>query len=150
MSNFEICLIVMACAVPFVALLFVLPKLKKKEVKKVEPVKTYAEIKQEEAKEEVKQEIKPEPTKQKSISAFTNSDFSPEDFRGYLNYKQKSLTKPSRVDLPADFKDRTEPYIPRRRRRQEKPKTVAEEIRSLSPELKALIFTGAFNKRDFN
>ncbi|MBQ9795684.1 MAG: hypothetical protein IJW36_01805 [Clostridia bacterium] len=147
MSNFEIALIVLACAVPVVALLFVLPKFKKKEKKAPAPVKTLEEVKKEE-----KVETKTEPPKEKNVeNVFTNNDFTSEDFKGYLNHKQKKLTKPARVDLPADFMDRTEPYIPRRRRRmEEKPKSVAEEIRSLSPELKALIFTGALDKKNFD
>jgi hypothetical protein len=36
------------------------------------------------------------------------------------------------------------------RKKQEKPQTVAEEIRSLSPELKALIITGVLDKKDFD
>lgn len=148
MSNFEIVLIVMACVVPALALLFVLPKFKKKEKIEKPPTKTYEEIKKEEAKEEAK----PESPKEKKVeTAFAKNDFSPDDFRGYLNHKQQHVTKPTRVELPKDFVDRTEPYMPRRRRRmEEKPKTIAEEIRSLSPELKALIFTGALDKKDFD
>lgn len=151
MSNFEIFLIVMACAVPFLALLFVLPKFKKKEKEKT-PTKTYEDLKKEELKSEEKAETVEKPAvEKKSESIFAKNDFSSDDFRSYLNYKQKNITKPSRVELPQGFVDRTEPYIPRRRRREDsKPKTVAEEIRSLSPELKALIFTGALDKKNFD
>lgn len=154
MFNFETIIIILACSVPVVALFFVLPKIKKKEKRKEEkPTKTYEEIKKEEAKPESNQEeMKIEkPKAQKVETAFAQNDFSPEDFRGYLNRKQKTITRPTRVDLPEGFVDRTEPYLPRRRRREEeKPKTVAEEIRSLSPELKALIFTGALDKKNFD
>ncbi|MBQ8615783.1 MAG: hypothetical protein IJ415_04380 [Clostridia bacterium] len=146
MSNFEIVLIVLACAVPVVALLFVLPKFKKKEQKAPVPTKTYEEIKKEE-----QVEIKSGLPEEKKVQTFANNDFSPEDFKGYLNHKQKNITRPSRVNLPKDFMDRTEPYMPRRRRRmEEKPKSVADEIRSLSPELKALIIAGVLDKKDFN
>lgn len=153
MFNFETMIIFLACSVPVVALLFVLPKIKKKEKKQGEQTKTYEEIKKEEAKQEpAKEEVQIEKPKEKKIeTAFSNNDFSPDDFRGYLDRKQKTITKPTRVDLPEGFVDRTEPYLPRRRRREdEKPKTVAEEIKSLSPELKALIFTGALDKKNYD
>jgi len=150
MSNFEIVLTVLACAVPLVALLFVLPKFKKKEKAKVEtPTKTYEEIKKEETpKEETKLEEKKE---NKSLPKITNTEFDSNDFKSYLKRKQQTTSKPMRVDLPEDFEYKTMPYLPRRRRREDlKPKTVAEEIRSLSPELKALIFTGALDKKNFD
>lgn len=148
MLNFETLLIILACAVPVVALLFVLPKFKKKEKKPSAPVKTLEEVK----KEEAKVEVKPEPLKGNRVeSSFAKTQFDSDDFKNYINYKQNSVSKPSRVDLPKDYIDRTEPYMPRRRKRaEEKPKTVAEEICSLSPELKALIFTGALDKKYFD
>lgn len=148
MSSFEIALIFMACSVPLVAFLFVLPKFKKKEKPEPTPVKTLEEVK----KEEPQPAVKPEPIKEKKTNtALMNNDFTPDDFRGYLNHKQKNTTKPSRVELPMDFMDRTEPYMPRRRRGfDDKPKSVAEEIRSLSPDLKALIIAGVLDKKDFD
>lgn len=145
MSKIEIILIVMACSVPLVALLFSLPKkIKgKKEEKKV--VEAKPEIK--EVKEEVKKEEKPI---EKTVRPIETS-FSADDFKGYLQERQNNSSKPKRVELPRDFVDRTEDYFPRRRRvRQEKPKTVAEEIKSLSPELKALIISGVLDKKDFD
>ena len=122
MSNFEIILLVMAIAVPVLALVFVLPKFKKREKKVQVQTKTYEQIK----KEEAKVEEKSEPVQEKKASVITNNDFTSEDFRGYLNHKQKNITRPTRVNLPKDFKDVTEPYIPRRRRSvKEKSKTVA-------------------------
>jgi len=146
MSNFEIILIVLACAVPVVALIFILPKIKKKEKTKVETsTKTYEEIKKEESEKEIIEE-KP---KEKKINIVPKNDFSPDDFRSYLNNRQRNMSKPSRIEHPEGFQDRTMPYTPRRARRAEAQKTIAEEIRSLSPELKALIFTGALDKKDF-
>lgn len=147
MTNFELVLIILACSVPVVALLFVLPKLKKKEKKQVEvQTKTYEEIKKEEPQLEQKSEKKTEP----KVEVLQKNDISSEDFKNYLNIKQNRISRPSRVELPKDFEDRTMPYAPRRARRSvEKPSSVAEEICSLSPELKALIFTGALDKKDF-
>ncbi len=149
MSKIEIILIVLACAVPLVAFIFVAPKFKKKEKTKVEAsTKTYEEMKKEETP---KEEVKPEPAKEKKAPKFESTDFGPNDFRSYLNHKQQTTTKPTRVNLPDGFQDKTMPYMPRRGRAlRSKSKTVAEEIRSLSPELKALIFTGALDKKKFD
>ena len=150
MSKFEIFLIVTACAAPVLALLMVLPKIKikfkKKEKKAKIETKSYAELKAEEKPIEPKVEEKP-----KEVKKFMSSDeISTDDFKSYLN-KRKSATRPSRLDMPDDFIDRTMPYTPRRRRRtEEKPKTVAEEIKNLSPELKALLLTGAFDKKNYD
>lgn len=145
MSSFEIVLIVMACCVPVVAILFVLPKLKKKQKKVEKPVKTYEELK----KEEVVPVTKIEPKAPKKV--VNTQEFSSDDFRSYLAQKRKNTTIPSRVELPDGFVDTTMPYMPRRRRRIEtKPKTVAEEIKSLSPELKALIISGVLEPKNFD
>lgn len=150
MSNFEILLIVLVCIVPVVSLLMVLPKIKlkfKKKEKKVQPeTKTYAEIKAEDKANEPKIEEKP-----KEMKKFVSSgEISTDDFRSYLN-KRKPTSKPSRLSLPADFKDRTMPYEPRRRRMvNKKPQSVAEEIQNLSPELKAMIIAGVLDKKDFD
>ena len=91
------------------------------------------------------------PAEKKPVVSIANSEFSAEDFRGYLNHRQSNMTKPSRVDLPEGFIDRTEPFVRKRPKKDEnKPQTVAEEIKSLSPELKALIFTGALDKKNFD
>ena len=148
MSSFEIFLIVLACSVPVVALLFLLPKkLKKQEKPKpVEQSKTYEEIK----KEDVKVEEAP---KEKTInSPIEKAELNDLDFKNYLKQKQSNMTKPKRAELPPDFVDRTEDYFPRRRgaNKVEKTKNVAEEIKSLSPELKALIIAGVLDPKDFD
>ena len=148
MSNFEVFIIVMVCVVPVLALLMVLPKIKikfkKKEKKANVETKTYAEIKVEEKPIEPNVEEKPKEVKKPVLS----SEISTEDFKSYFN-RRKPTSKPSRLDLPADFKDRTMPYTPRRRMENKKPKSVAEEIQNLSPELKALIITGVLDKKDY-
>jgi len=143
MSNFEIFLIVMLCATPFIALLFVLPKKLKKEkaAEKVE-TKTLKDIKQEEPKPVV-EEKKIEPKK------VASSEISTDDFKSYLK-RREPTSKPNRVELPKDFKDMTLPYRPRRRVKNEKPKTIGEEIQSLSPELKALMITGILDRKNFD
>lgn len=149
MASFEIVLIVLACCVPVVALMFVLPKIKRKE-KQPASTKSYEELKKEENKqgEQAKQE---KPKDEKQINPFKNQDLSTDEFKNFLKERQKGLTKPIRNELPKDFVDTTMPYMPTRRRlrKKEEPKTVAEEIRSLSPELKALIIAGVLDKKDF-
>lgn len=142
MSNFETFLIVMLCAVPIVALFMVFPKLKfnKKEKKVAEPTKTLAEIKAEEPKaEEVKPELERKP----------NNEISTGEFESYIDFKKKNTTLPKKVELPSDFKDMSMPYMPRRKQVEKKPQSVAEEIKSLSPELKAMLIAGVLDKRDY-
>ena len=133
--------------VPVLALLFVLPKFKKKQKKTKEPVQTksYEEIKKEETSV-----VSDEP-QQKKIRPIETSNLTSDDFKGYLKERQNGMSRPKRAELPQDFIDRTEDYFPRRRRiKAEKPKTLAEEIKSLSPELKALILSGALDPKDFD
>ena len=108
------------------------------------------EVKKEETKVEnvKKQEIVPVKEEKKNISF--NHDISNEDFKSYLNLK-KGVTKPRRIELPEGFADKTTPYFPRRRiNYSNKPKNIAEEIEGLSPELKAFIFSGAFDRKNFD
>ena len=152
MSNFEIFIIVVLCFVPILAFVMLLPKLKlkfnfKKKEKstktKMEPI---AEIKTEEKPKETKVEETPKEVK----PVISSNEISTEDFSGYLN-KRKPVTKPQKVELPEGFVDRTMPYIPQRRMSDiKKPKTIAEEIESLSPELKAIIVAGVLDKKDYD
>ncbi len=147
MLNFETFLIVMVCAVPFIALLMVLPKkIKKAKEKNKKPaaIKTLEEIKKEERIIEPK-EIEPE--KKEYIP---KSEISTDEFKSYLQ-KRKPTSRPSRVELPKGFNDMTMPYIPRRRaKRDNKPKSLTEEIQNLSPELKALIIAGVLDPKNFD
>lgn len=144
MSRMEIFLIVMLCAAPIIALLMVLPKIKfQKKTKKVDqPSKTYAELKAEENQDKKIEE----PALEKQPNS--NYEVSNDDIGSYLEYKKKNLTKPKRIEFPEDFRDRTMPYMPRRRAKQEKPKNIAQEIKSLSPKLRGLIVSGALNRKD--
>lgn len=150
MSNFEIFLIVAFCAVPIIAIMFVLPKkLKKEKKQEKKEVKTLEQLKKEEqpnqALEEKVEEKKVQP------KFVPKSEVSTDDFKSYLEHRKNNITRPSRVELPKDFMDRTSPYIPRRRRREnKKPKTVAEEINSLSPKLKAMIIAGVLERKNFD
>ena len=151
MSNFEIFLIVCFCAVPLIAIVFVLPKKLKKGNKTEEKkeVKTLEQLKKEEQPKQVTEEkFEEKKVKPKFVP---KSEVSTDDFKSYLDFKKNDISKPSRVELPKDFMDRTSPYIPRRRRRiDKKPKTVAEEINSLSPKLKAMLFSGVLERKNFD
>ena len=149
MSRFEIFIIAMLCAIPVVALIAVFPKIKfKKKTKKVvEPTKTYAEIKQEEKPAQpIVEEVKPKEVKKPIMSDEISSD----DFRSYLEHKKQDVSKPKRVELPSDFKDMSMPFVPRRRVRNQKPKNISEEIKGLSPELKAMLIAGVLDKKDYD
>ena len=151
MLSFETLLIISVCSIPFVAFVFLLPKFKKKEKKHAKQTEEKQSTASVEIKSEAKDVLPEKPQEKKTETTFVNNEFAPEDFRGYLNHRKERMTKPSRVDLPEGFIDRTQPYLPRKKQRQsEQPKSVAEEIRSLSPELKALIFAGALDKKNFD
>ncbi len=148
MSKFEIFLIALLCAIPVIALIMVFPKIKfKKKIKKVkEPIKTLADFKEEEKpKEPVVQEGPKEIQK-----PIVSNEISTDDFQNYIERKKQDISKPKRIELPSDFKDMSMPYMPRRRSRSQKPKNVAEEIKSLSPELKAMLIAGVLDKRDYD
>lgn len=145
MSNFEIFLIVGVCVVPVVALLFVLPKFKKKQ--KTQPeVKSYEEFKKEETQPEPIVEEAPKETK----PVMPTQDFTSEEFQNYLKHRNENTTQPKKIAQSADFEDKTMDYIPYRRRNNvQKPKNVAEEIKNLSPDLKALIISGVLDRKKF-
>ncbi len=148
MSNFEIFLIVGICIVPFVAFMFVMPKFKKKEKIKIE-TKTYEDLKKEEKITE-QPIIEEQPKETKPI--FETQDFTSDDFKNYLKYRNENTTHPKKIEHGKDFMDMTTDYLPQRRRsrQNQKPKNIAEEIKSLSPELKALIISGALDKKNFD
>ena len=124
----------------------VLKSIKKDKKIKQEKVETKIEKKENEESKEVKQEqLDNKQNKRNTIE----SEISTDDFRSYLN-KRKETTKPKRIDLPEDFKDKTMPFMPRPGRRGGKPKTIAEEIKTASPELKALIISGVLGPKDFD
>ena len=144
MSIFEIVLIVLVCAVPIVALLFVLPKFKKKERKVEQPIKTLEDLKKEEKQPEV---VKEPPVKKEVVQ----DEILSSEIQSYIDFKKKNISKPKKVEMPKDFRDITMPYMPRRRRSQEKkPQSVAEEIKNLSPELKVLIISGVLDPKNFD
>lgn len=142
MSSFEIVLIVGFALSPFVALLFILPK-KIKSEKTPPPTTEYKpEPKAEETKEEPK-ETKP----MENLKPAVHTD----EFKDYLSKRKKTITLPRPKDNPFI---QTEDYIPSRFRRRkshkQEDKTISEQIQDLSPELKVMMFSRVFNKKEFN
>ncbi len=153
MSKFEIILIVCACLAPFFAIIFFLPRkvnfknlfknLFKKKEKKSAETKSETEGPKMEEKPAQAVEVKPE------YRPMVDNSISTDEFKSYLNRREKDISKPKRHELPKDFIDQTMPFEPfeRRKPREKKPQSVAEEIQSLSPELKALIISGFLDRK---
>lgn len=141
MSSLEITLIVGFALSPFVALLFILPKKLKKE--KTPPPTT-------EYKPEPKVEEKEEPKETKPIQNIAPAVHT-DEFKDYLSKRKKTITLPRPKDNPFI---QTEDYIPSRFRRRkpqkQEDKSISEQINDLSPELKVMMFSGVFNKKDFD
>ncbi len=142
MSNIEIILIIIACLVPVVAFVIILPKhIIKKAKKKPEPkVEPYVPT----AKEE-KPAAAPQPTG-------PIEDYKSDEFKSYFDRRKENLSKPKRNEFDPLRMPPTQGYFPRRPMpfNTKKPQTLCEEIQNLSPELKALIFSGALNKQDYD
>ena len=143
MSHFEIGIIVLICCLPILALILVLPKMGKKgkTKAKAEPPK------QEPVKEEPKKE-EPKPEEEKKESKLD---------KGTLDY----LEKRKQTHPAPTFKQGTPPPFggysramfntPRQPTPQKKEEgSLAEQIEGLSPELKALLMSGALNRKDFD
>lgn len=155
MSKIELVILILAASIPFFALIFVIPKNlfknikeKKGKTKKSDPKPVKEESKptiEEKPKEEPKTTEKPKEPKKD----FMFADLSTDDFRSYLK-ERPEIAKPKRVEHDDGFLDRTTPYVPMRPRRPmrpRKPKNLSEEIKSLSPELKALIIAGILDRK---
>lgn len=144
MTNIEIGILIALVLVPILALLFILPKKKKKAEEKAE-VKT-TEYVSEKKEEKPKEDLKPISVKSLPLNA---NDFSDNDFKDYLKSKQKSISKPKRFDArDDDFLESYSSFKSRRAKIKEN-KTIAEQINELSPELKVLMVAGVLNKKDF-
>ena len=134
MTKVEIIFVIAACCAPIVALLFILPKYKKKE-KQAE--KENAEVTVEPFKmDKVDEQAKD--TKEESV---TKSD----DFSNYISSRPKDLKK--RNKMPEWLTD-TNFTLPKREIKKE-PDTIAEQFDELTPEMKAMFIAGVFDRRDY-
>jgi hypothetical protein len=138
----EIILIVCAVAVPIVALLFVLPKRKAndnaptKEAKQPEPPK----------------ESQPKPAEEKKdLKITTSNNLSNSDLKSYAEYKKRFAPAPKTAKMPYDYASETH-YFDFPEFVEPKPKkdnSISGQIKSLSPELKAMLIAGVFDKKDY-
>lgn len=145
MTVFEIVLVILVCITPIVALLFVLPKRKKKEVKPKETT-SYVTLEKEQAQAQAEQgtpsqvaETKPEPKKFK--------DDELENYRDYLNKRHEMSSRPQRHEIPKDFIDRTSAYVPMSSMRNRRTNSSNTDINNLSPEVKALLIAGILDRK---
>lgn len=140
MSRVEIVIIAIACLIPVISLIMVLPKHLK--LKKSKPTPAPAE-----PVAPIKTEQPAEP------AASVVEDYNTDEFKNYLNKRKEKLTKPVRNNnIPKNLLP-NEDFFPRRITRPvaaQQPKSLIDEIRDLSPELKALIFSGALNRKDYD
>lgn len=165
MSKIEIFLIVGASLMPILAFLFMLPKTFKN--KKKNPPKTTEYVSEEkptEIKENSKPKIEESPIKQSlsnELSESTQTEYKKVEFsnpfdndfrneisgyREYMERKREQLTRPSRVELPKDFKDLSESYFEHRRRRREQ-KQQEQDDDVLNLDVQALLIAGILDRK---
>ena len=136
-------LLISACVAPLIALLFILPKIKKKKPKTFETTEYIPEKKEEPV--EVKPEIVEEKVEKKSF------EDEIESYREFLQKRKQNITQPSRVELPKDYQDLTESYSALRRRQarmQNQEKNT--NLHNLDPEIKALLIAGILDRKYFD
>lgn len=152
MTNVEISIIVIAIFIPIVALVIFLPRLKKDKKNNNSPKPSAHKIEERpiEITESPKEEANPR-------ELFKSTEFNSDDFRGYLTEKSNSIEKPTRKDLDFDggmfddglFDDLSFGGPRRKQTIKKEDKPIIEQFCDLSPELKALIVTGALDKKDY-
>ena len=145
MSNIEIALVVVSCLIPLVALIIIFPKLKKKKNANIPKLE---ENSIETKPNEPNQEKKESP---KQVGLNDESTYTSDDFKSYLQDKKQKITRPKRKEELPDFnfEDYDQFKSHQRETKSSAPKSVAEEIDDLSPEIKALIIAGVLDKKDY-
>lgn len=140
MSIIERFLLIGLCIAPFVALMFVLPKVKKKQ--KTFETTDYVP----ETKVEPVAEVKPEIIEEK----IENKSFEEEimDYRQFLEKRKERMSMPSRVELPKGYNDLTESYSAMRRRMERASQQEKNtNINNLDSEIKALLIAGILDRK---
>lgn len=145
MSKIEIFILILASCIPLFSFLIVFkPKLKNifKKKDKTKKDKIVEEVKPEEKPEEKIVEQKP---KEKTLRDEIQNTFVKNDFKDFMEIKKDSIKFPEmKLNSPDFITSDYETYL-------KKPeKTIAEQIKSLSPELKALIVAGVLDKKDID
>ena len=144
MSKIEILILILASAIPLFSFVVVY-KSKLKNIFKKKQKDTKKEIKEEIKQEEKPEEVVVEPIKEKSLSDKVEENFFTSDFKEYSRMKKDKITFPE-----MKFNSEFVPTFDLDEFDRPKPKTIAEQIKSLSPELKALIVAGVLDKKDID
>lgn len=140
MSPFEIGIIITICCLPILALIMVLPKkIKKNKSKNVEPPKIEP-IKEVSTPTEQKQEL------QKSEQKLDD------DMHKFLDDRKQSHPAPNAKDgdLNKFGKYNSDLFRTPTKQSFKSEKSIAEQINDLSPELKALMLSGALERKNFD
>ncbi len=151
MTKVEIAMLIGLALIPIIALVIILPKnfkksANKKVIKETKPV----EIKAEKPIEEKPIEKSAEASVQTGLYHRDNAD-DMDSFRKYLSERKKT-TAPTRKPYNPELERMTTRYMPQHSistPTQPAQKTISEQIDALSPELKAIILSGVFDKKDF-
>ena len=140
MSIIERVLLIGLCVAPFVALLFILPKVKKKQ--KTFETSDYVP----ESKPEPVVEVKPEVVEEKVSAKSFEEEIM--DYRQFLEKRKEHMSRPSRVNLPQGYNDLTESYSAMQRRMQRaSQQNKNTNINNLDPEIKALLIAGILDRK---
>lgn len=139
MSIVEKVILISACVMPILALLFFLPK--KLKLKKSKPTV--------EKEETVLKPQTPPPMPQAPQP--NNGIGVNEEFKQFAQNKSRQFSAPKRNFPAHDFTFNSYPdNFAMSKPKAKTEKTLLEEINSLSPQLKALILSGAFDRKDFD
>ncbi len=134
MSGFELAIILIACLLPIVALLIILPKrIRKKQNAQAKP-------------QQPADEFKPSApiVEQPSINNLANANVSADtDFKSYLQNKRKNISAPERKNPPL-FESEFNPFNGTQKKESEPNKL---NINDLNPVLKAMIIAGVLDKK---
>lgn len=150
MSAFEIVLLISACSVPIIAILFVVkPRLKRRHLIPHEsaPSVSKESTKLVEDSELVKAK---DADKSKEYSySFMNRGESTDEFRDYLKEKKSRIEMPTKIELTDDLPETTQYVRHRKIARSNKEKSIIEQVEGLSPEMMALVFSGVFDNSKY-
>lgn len=145
MSWMEITLIVGAVLVPIVALILVLPKIKKEKSKTAEKPK--AETKPAENKKSAEQSAE-KPKEQKNVQpVFESSQYTADDFKDYLKERSKTTSAPAKKQQPKEADNFTLGFDDYFRPKRKPDPSLLDEINKMSPEMQAVVFAGLLNKK---
>ena len=140
MSIIERVLLICVCVAPFVALLFVLPKIKKKKETTFETTDYVPEKKEEPV------DVKPEVVEEKVDEKTFEDEIM--DYREFLQKRKENMSHPTRVELPKGYSDVTESYSAMRRRMERASQQEKNtNINNLDPEIKALLIAGILDRK---